>query len=760
MGPVDEANNPKVKGKSKEQASSNSQNTSRQKRRKLNSTKSHRASKSKAKKLEKLSTTVQVTDNTHKKNTEEAEMTMTEVVPPKCHLGRVPVEVLEMILSYTASPRDILALARCSQYYCNVLVNPSFSRIWISARQRALPKPIPDPTPNFTEPAYAAFLFDSGECEICKKKVTTMYDSFTLKLRLCSSKCRKDWLREHAYARATKPGFAEDRYLHLQLPRLETINKVLFTASPTSHIVRRRAWQEAVDEYNKAVQEKDSTVYKEKRELSKARNALMLELGESLSSWRNEFATKLAAVDRLTKSTLETVVLREGWNEWDVLRSSAYQELRRAKHNCLQPVTKSDIESIRPELERHIIKLNERSERREAEEKAVKKQQAIEKYWNRLHSVKNPRQALPALSEFRKFLIFEHLEEEDITIISKPIKRELERWREKAREGLARVLGFPGWKSASKNKVHPVDRLTARFVCTRCGLSKAAAKDGKDNGLSYQMACEHRCAHLTTKQEAKEVFNAEHFARDEKAILAVQQVLAQLGVTDDNPTSKTLVAKPELLVLCKSCPSTIFMDFETMLRHCKRHDEVAFQTIDTLVAETLSSHAFVPGLKTKLMETSDSAREQRQRIVYGCRHCQQKKPAAEDPSIAAPAAPQPEPEPQPEATGDLSMDTEQEQQPHQPAGDLSMDTEQQQPAGDLSMDSEQQEGPASEAVPETEPMQTDRNPSDDREKVKQGRRAKKEAKMFSFDGLRSHVKTKHGILWIGDEDFFKEDKQD
>lgn len=69
-----------------------------------------------------------------------------------------------MILKHTSSPKDVLAVARCNKYYCATLVeNTDSMRIWREVRRNAS---IPDPTPNFTEASYAAFLFDGGECEV------------------------------------------------------------------------------------------------------------------------------------------------------------------------------------------------------------------------------------------------------------------------------------------------------------------------------------------------------------------------------------------------------------------------------------------------------------------------------------------------------------------------------------------------------------------------------------------------------------------
>lgn len=90
------------------------------------------------------------------------------IVDPKpSPLTQLPYELLAEILLYTASPKDLLAVARCSKYFCDTLVqNQSSYFIWRSVRATCKLGPIPDPTPNFQEPSYAAYLFDGGECDV------------------------------------------------------------------------------------------------------------------------------------------------------------------------------------------------------------------------------------------------------------------------------------------------------------------------------------------------------------------------------------------------------------------------------------------------------------------------------------------------------------------------------------------------------------------------------------------------------------------
>lgn len=89
-----------------------------------------------------------------------------EELPAVNHLVRLPFEMLAETLSYTTPP-DILALSRTSRYFCTTLVvNPSSQFIWRHARKRFHPFRIPDPSPNWTESAYTAFIFDPAPCEV------------------------------------------------------------------------------------------------------------------------------------------------------------------------------------------------------------------------------------------------------------------------------------------------------------------------------------------------------------------------------------------------------------------------------------------------------------------------------------------------------------------------------------------------------------------------------------------------------------------
>ncbi len=82
-------------------------------------------------------------------------------------MALLPVELLAEILSYV-TPREVLAIARCSRHLCETLINPRLTYIWRYARRNCPGAALCDPTPNFIGQAYAAFGFDGGVREVCR----------------------------------------------------------------------------------------------------------------------------------------------------------------------------------------------------------------------------------------------------------------------------------------------------------------------------------------------------------------------------------------------------------------------------------------------------------------------------------------------------------------------------------------------------------------------------------------------------------------
>jgi hypothetical protein len=99
-------------------------------------------------------------------------------------------------------------------------------------------------------------------------------------------------------------------------------------------------------------------------------------------------------------------------------------------------------------------------------------------------------------------------------LVAELVKDDLNKWREPVRKALAIELGFEEWKSASSKKLHPVDRLTARFRCKKC--LKVAQRYKDDGSLDFAGACGHQCPNVPKSARSKPSWSPDQFAKDDK----------------------------------------------------------------------------------------------------------------------------------------------------------------------------------------------------------------------------------------------------
>lgn len=182
---------------------------------------------------------------------------------------------------------------------------------------------------------------------------------------------------------------------------------------------------------------------------------------------------------------------------------------------------------VRDQVDKEMVEHRTRVSRREAEAAYKMRREDVAAHYTRLKSAPNPVEVLPSLPEFRKLSVMKVLqgrggakdagvgeELKDSKLVHALLANNLSQWREEARSALAGVLGFPGWRTASKKKVHPVDRLTARFICKKC-----SSKGKGGEALTFAEACGHRCACLNKKQRARETWSASLFEPDVKVLV-------------------------------------------------------------------------------------------------------------------------------------------------------------------------------------------------------------------------------------------------
>ncbi|OSD01490.1 hypothetical protein PYCCODRAFT_1503536 [Trametes coccinea BRFM310] len=542
-------------------------------------------------------------------------------LPRKAHLTTLPLELLAEVLSYAASSRDVLALSRTSKYFRSILSNnPATEYIWRRARQSCTPGPIPDPMPGISESSYASLIFSPGKCRVCGNNVNLPYYSFSLRVHLCDrpAKCVDKWRTNDLYIirredEVTYPDIIQ------WIPRLERKS----SSQSEKIYVRKDIWTKAVHELRNARTLGPAAVsaYVEmKQDLADALPGQM-EFYRRLVAWRDLYASTIVFSTASMRAAATSHSDQIGCTQWEIMQSQIYSMAYYAKIRCNERWTEREFATIQETVAAEVTAMKQRKLQREKERVLQSRRGTVAKEYARLKQNAEQGTIFPSLPEFRKLSVVKTVEtssssnDPNITdpFIGQILMNNLDQWRASARAALAAVLGFPDWKTMSKRKLHPVDRLTAWFLCKRCHASNKTR--GNDDGMDFATACGHTCAHLSKKALSSYAWNANQFAPDEKAINAITSVLALCGTEAEDVDSLNVVDSIGDRIQCTQCSLT--MDARSVLRHCKRHEECAFVLLASEAA------AGVPpiqhGLAASLLYKSSALKQDEK--VYGCRHC-------------------------------------------------------------------------------------------------------------------------------------------
>ncbi|KII87575.1 hypothetical protein PLICRDRAFT_42081 [Plicaturopsis crispa FD-325 SS-3] len=662
--------------------------------------------------------------------------------PRPCHLKRMPFELLAEILGHTTSTKDALSLARTSKYFCVTLTSPTAVYIWRRLRKQSVPLPIPDPLPNFTESSYAAFLFDGGLCSVCKKHTNALYASFALRIRICARpECRsrmdRDLLLKPTHLHFPRTVTPQTTMLLKWFLRVES-ERCLNPIS-TSTIIRnwpdmepavlRSDWEMALQEIEALKSEAEILAYQEKCQKKTDRLSMYMTAAVKMSEWAAARQLKFRTIKDSNETVARALATSEGWDYWELMNAESYSDLHRRRTRTLEEVTANDVAPIRAQIEVDMVKNAERRLRRKAEAAYRQGREEVKAYYEVLRS-SGQYKVLPTLEVFRQIPVIKILQNrpnestgaagtgtgtgtgtgvvtsgagtsvaaelKESAIVKDLIKDHLGTWVAQMREAFADMLGMPKWKSPSTKKLHPVDRLTARFRCKRC--HSVARRYKEEECLDFAGVCAHECP-PTDKRKAKLAWTIDQFEPDEKAIAVINDLLRLCNANPEDVQSHVAFADIPPRIRCRSCSGNILMGPRHVIGHCQRHEKM---DVLLLSPEDVKGVPPVePGLCAKIMMGYTArAKKMQNYVVFACRHCgnlpvpraavggnnaQGNPSTAESKAIAAPDA---------DMNGDAGNAT---------------------------------------AVSLSQPRST---------------------KYFSFNGLRSHMKTLHSIEVIRDEDFF------
>ncbi|KAF8507744.1 hypothetical protein JB92DRAFT_2734536 [Gautieria morchelliformis] len=202
------------------------------------------------------------------------------------------------------------------------------------------------------------------------------------------------------------------------------------------------------------------------------------------------------------------------------------------------------------------------------------------------------------------------------------VAQQVSAWIRDTKTKLSEALGYDQLALDKEAAfVHPVDRVTAWFSCTRCRRLTGPFKD--DNALTFADVCAHRCLGKNKKQRLKGAWKVEEFKADQKAITAAKELLRVSHLKERNATQMQLDGFG-CSFLCTACKNPIVMDASSVIGHCKRHETITLELVTSEHPLNISRPLITPiehGLAAKLKGFSRSGCKQRHRQAFGCRHC-------------------------------------------------------------------------------------------------------------------------------------------
>ncbi|KAJ7634803.1 hypothetical protein FB45DRAFT_909894 [Roridomyces roridus] len=652
----------------------------------------------------------------------------------------LPFELIAEILIYTACPRDVLAVARCNKYLCTTLLRADSAFIWRATRQSCLPSPLPDPQPiRLSESAFAALVFDPGECIACHKITTVMYASWSLRVRLCSSACKATWPQSHV-RRVTD-------FDALQRNTRKTLEWIPLAESPACFWPNedpRLMWPDAnkvyfisdmkaaLDEYSRD----NATVVDQRHKAERDRAVNKMSFYVELHRWKLERLTLEREVRKQNEDFGKDLAVKEGYEHSSLLGASpTYNALFAHRNKNLELLTRQDYDLAAAQIDEELIYVQGRGERRTDESSTATNRNEVQRHYDRLitetpHSKSAP---LPSFSVFCTLPIVDLLQmssappgtskktnvrgvEQELTESNTRIKQmltaDLARWRKVAEEALGAGLGFPQWKTARTNRLHPVARVTGRWKCGTC--DKVARAYRWDECLDFEGVCKHECGGVKGKRKKGESnWKVEQFIKDEKAINAMNKLVELCSVNSEDPGSFRALEAIGPRILCQSCPGAIFMRPSNVVGHCHRHEDMKISLLPQSDADALVVAPIEEGLASKVLGYPEDlkAKREQETWVYGCRHCHVRPP---------PPDPEPRAEPAPiQADAPASVDADADANPG------------------AAEQTDAIEGKGDAAKKPGVQTQT------------------KQPKRFKLNGLRSHLKEKHSIELPNDEDMYR-----
>ncbi|EAU89291.1 hypothetical protein CC1G_03556 [Coprinopsis cinerea okayama7 len=670
----------------------------------------------------------------------------------------VPFEILAEILLYTKSSKAVLSLASTCKHFCHTLLQPEATYVWKYVRENNVPLPPPDYHQYgfgrifASEASYAKFVFGGGKCEMCGEETEKNFTSYALRIMLCKKpECETRFLNARYLETRDSVVRANQLTSYSQLlPTLE--DSQLFNrggASSHTALLTRKEVPEEVRAF--LVEQRDKPDFREKLDRFKVKQMKWMGLCREIIKWRRKVRSTYYEVKERNTELGKAIAERMGWDFEQMMNCTDYGPYHRQKCHVFEEVRLEDVNAVlSTKIQGQLARLLDKIDRRTHEMRYQETRKQIINHYNYLKSSRNKDAIpiLPALTAFRTLPVIAMLQDDEASttpanevskslkndkVLSNMLRTQITTWVNKARTDLGTQIGLSPlekrWKSVNKTDLHPVERVNVRYRCKRCTV--LGERYEEDGCFDFAGACAHDCSKAGAPPKKKNrgwKWSAENFEKDVKASAAITSFLEKL-----RPLATTSMFVPlyqleekyngvagilERLgdshsVVCTSCPTPIVMKFKNLIGHSHRHDKMEFYISNGIPSTDLvGRYPFQAGYTRHLLKSGQKMKEARDAKVYGCRYCYGK--LVEECRVKREA-----------------REREREEQGAVQGEELGQSQEQE-GQGDANATA------GTSAAPQS-------NVDSD---------LPKPSVLCSFDGLRSHLKAKHQIEDVRDEDWF------
>lgn len=433
-------------------------------------------------------------------------------------MQRLPLELLAEILKFSSSI-TVLAVARTCKWLCETLTHKDQEFIWKAARSNYFGEKLPDPPPGLPEPAYASAIFDVGNCLNCGCPWPNPPRIFYFGHRICfKDECRRS-VKRYFTSTLVVPDEVDKEIFGGLLPQAlyrwhMDIDVEGITYSRAAYRIKDfteflRLWRASEGD----PQGRDGII---KRLITRQlRNAPYYKHQRQYSKWFQLWIHLETYFKEGNSTFIRAIANKSGWVLEDLVNAPTLKSLMDACKRERDMLTDTWWRVYEPEIAKEVGTLAEIRTRRSEERARVQRQEDIEKLWQSLRQLR-PYEGCYSVPPFNIFLSLPFIRNVERTNISDLGARfgdgptfqallhtEISAWRHGTQKALATALGYKkiGGKTKSgsehyKDQREFLDRATSLFECSKCWRTGPISM--QLTTMTHGAVVVHRCPKGTT----------------------------------------------------------------------------------------------------------------------------------------------------------------------------------------------------------------------------------------------------------------------